>query len=194
MAAPAASTTETFSLALSLAAPVAELEAWMADAAPGGQVVYATGVVLPRAAAGVQLVQRWVREGLVDPVSRRDPANPRQFQFIAQRRGAVPAVAGAAPREMTSATRRERDALLALLRDCAVRGRECPSNTGLARALDLGGSHRGRSRASYLMHLLEVDGAIRVEGRGRNAPRLVTVLAAGRGRGKSTRDTPGQRE
>ena len=206
MLAKAASTSETFRLTLGMAAPVAELEAWMASAVPGEQAVYASGLDLPRDADGVVLARRWGREGRVTLVQRRDPGNARRWQWIMEKAGTITncpddppgtgalegqpvSVSSSAPtssRQVGKRVRDERDRLLDLLRDCAVRRKACPSNNALAAKLELGRGERGRARAKYLLGLLASDGAIAVESRGRNAPRVVTITAEGRAKGKVT--------
>ena len=197
---------ETFRLMLGMAAPLAELEAWMASASAGEQAVYASGLDLPRAADGVVLARRWEGEGLVTLAQRRDPDNARRWQWIMEKvnphsncpsphpgKGApegqpVSASPGAptSSRQIGKKAREERERLLDFLRDCAVRRKACPSDNALAAKLALGAGNSGRCRANYLMRLLAADGAISVEYRGRNAPRVVTITAEGRARGKAT--------
>lgn len=182
----------TFTLQLAMAAPVEALEAWLADAAPGNKAVYAHGVDLPREAAAVQLVRRWADAGTVTLTSQRDPADPRQMQWLVvrlgERPGAGPACSAGAPNERT---RVECAELLSALRHAALCNLPCPSNTALARKLQLGRGERGRSRAQYLIGQLVAEGAIRVAGHGRNHPRVVTITAKGRACGRSTRE-PGR--
>ena len=197
---------ETFRLMLGMAAPLAELEAWMASASAGEQAVYASGLDLPRAADGVVLARRWEGEGLVTLAQRRDPDNSRRWQWIMEKartnsncpdhppgkgasEGQPASASPGAPtssRQLGRKAREERERLLDFLRDCAVRRKACPSDNALAAKLALGAGHRGRCRANYLMRLLAADGAISVEYRGRNAPRVVTITAEGRARGKAT--------
>ena len=79
-------------------------------------------------------------------------------------------------------------ALLRILRKLAETGAACPSNADLARLLSLPRGERGRQRAQYLLHRLAGEKRIAIESRGRNAPRIVTILAAVRGCGKSTEE------
>src|SRR5690606_18124761 len=76
--------------------------------------------------------------------------------------------------------------LLSELRSCAERGRACPSLTETARLLGLPSGERGRQKANYLFLRLQQQGDISIESQGRGAPRVVTILAAGRAKGKST--------
>lgn len=171
---------DTRQLELGMAAAPDALRTWLAGAAAGDMAIYASGVDLPREAEGVQLVRGWQAEGLVALVSRRDPSDRRRTQWLIQRAGeSLPAVS----QEMLSyVTRQQRDALLRLLKEGDKRRRACPSNSKLARELDLGWSAAGRRRARYLMDLLVKDGAIAVENRGRNLPRVVSILEQGKRR------------
>lgn len=159
---------------LGMAAAPEALRAWLAEAAPGNMAIYAIGLDLPREAEGVQLVRAWQAEGLVALVSRRDPADRRRTQWLVQRAGATSPAAK--PGLLSLVTRQQLAALLILLREGDKRRRPCPSNNKLARELDLGWGERGRARARYLIDLLVRDGAITVESRGRNLPRVVTIL------------------
>lgn len=203
---------ETFSLQLGLAAPVAELEAWLADAPAGGRAIYASGFDLPRAAEAVQLVNQWQREGRATLTSQRDPADKRRTLWLVIKvspdapgkeagegcaRRAQVAEGGSAFRRPSPAstldfeTRAQCRALLDLLRHAALRGEACGSNLDLARALDLAVSSarqrsRSRNRVQYLLACLAERGEIHVETHGRNLPRVVTIRAKGRAQGKST--------
>lgn len=120
-----------------------------------------------------------------------------------------PAVHGSAP--LRAVDRTLMNKLLAELRRCAEDGAACPSYLTLAIRIGLLGSLRStaegrtsgavgrtgrpatpgeRRRAidqvAYLHKRLEREGGIAVESRGRNAPRVVTILAAGRACGSST--------
>ena len=181
---------QTFSLQLGLAAPVEQLEAWFASAAPGAREIYATGVDLPREAAAVALVRRWQGEGLVTMFQKRDEADARKINWIVERLDAAgKRAAPDAPAEprRDAITRSQLDELMGELRGCVIRRRACPSNRQLARMLDLGEGGKARRRVDYLVTLLANDGRIAVQSHGRNAPRTVTLLE-GRGKGRSTRD------
>ena len=75
----------TFALQLATAAEPSALQAWLTDASDGARVVYAAGIDLPREAAGVVLVSRWIDEGLVHPFRQRDPHDARRWQFLIER-------------------------------------------------------------------------------------------------------------
>lgn len=178
--APAPAAGERFRLLLAEAAAVEDLRAWLADAAEGGQAVYASGLVLPRDAAGVVLVGQWLAAGLVTTHQRRDPHDARRWQFLVAKRPSKPA----APAVRDVRTRGELRALLDHMRRVVQARRACPSNAELARSLDLGPGARGRNRAQYLLDLLVRDGVIALDSPGRCAPRTVTVLP-GRAKVKS---------
>lgn len=179
------SAVESFRLALGLAAPVEQLEAWMESAPVGDRVIYASGFDLPRDAAGVQLVKGWIAARKVLPLpQRRDQASGRT-EWMVQK---MAACADHTQKEACAADRRslrEAERLLEHLRHLAQRGRACPSNSQLARELELGGSHRGRARAQYLLQILERQGRVQVQSHGRNAARVVTITT-GAAQGKST--------
>lgn len=196
MLAGVAPQTERFVLKLSTAAPAADLRAWFEDARPGEPVEYASGIALPREAEGVRLVTRWKDAGLVLTTQKRDPADGRRWLFLVQRTsiqnadgppssvGAVDRPAQGAPAHAVD--RATLNKLLSTLRSKAERGLPCPSNTDLAHELGLPRGSRGRMRAKYLMARLVTEKRIAVECRGTTLPRVVTILAAGRARGKET--------
>lgn len=164
-------------------APAAQLAAWLDAAQPGARAIYCTAAALPQEADGVVAVRRWAAEGRVHLVQARDPAEPGQWRFIVEKSGAPPPAEPAPPLPPRHAVNRAQlRAMLDILRDCAARGRPCPSNRDLARKLRLPHRHRAR----YLFNRLLADGAIAVADRGRNAARIVTILAPGAARGKST--------
>ncbi|MGX7896870.1 hypothetical protein [Tsuneonella sp. HG222] len=180
---------ETFFLELAAASPEAEVRAWFESAAAGGSAVYATGLTLPREEAGVRYVAGLVAAGKARTHQRRHPQDGRRLQFLVVKRGAdddgpLPAsdpVGGCDPQ-----TRAEADALLDMLRECAEHGLPCPSLSAIADALHLRKGEGGRQRSRHLLAVLEAQGAIASESRGRNAPRVVTILAEGRASGQST--------
>lgn len=184
----------TFTLHLATAAPVAVLEAWLADAAPRDQAVYASGIEPPRDAPGFVLARRWAEQGLVHLKTERDGKDRRLTRWIVERAGTgVPSDAADLCDEQAlrvSATVRERaDALLAILQDCAAARRECPSLTDLAERLQLGRRQRGRDKVRHALALLAAERKIEVRTigpRGRTR-RVVKVLCEGKAQGKTTK-------
>lgn len=168
---------DRFHLVLSFASPAAELEAWIDGAEPGHEVIYASGLLLPRAEQGVVLVTAWKDAGVVETFQRRDPADPRRWQFLCRKTarphapgpGGFPPVAARATRHPDAAK------VLTLLRALAP-GEPCPSNADIARQIGLARGEAGRSRAQYLIDQLSAEGAIAVERRGRCEPRTVRVM------------------
>lgn len=179
---------ESFRLQLAVAAPVAELQAWLADAVPRARAIYASGQDLPRDAEGVVLARAWADQGLVRLFSERDPGDSRRFRWLIEKVGPVQAPDRTGQEVDRCAAR----AVLRLLRDAALRGAECPSNAQIARHMGWP-LQRGRARAQYLIGKLERDGAIAVESRGTCLPRLVTILVPGTGKGRTTGSASGSK-
>ena len=177
--------TASFRLLLAESAAPEELRTWFEDAPSGGTAVYATGIVLPRDSAGVQLVTRWKNAGLVTTHQVRDEDDKRRWRFIVRKIGVLSAAERPKLETLNVQTRAEVASLVDRLRWYAERARECPSNAKLARELDLAPGQRGRDRAKYLLDLARGLGLVAVECRGRNLPRVVTILS-GRAKGKAT--------
>lgn len=158
---------------LAHAAPVEQLEAWLAAAAPGAQAIYASGPDLPREAPGVKLVARWIGEKKVHPLQQRDPRNPARWNFLIVKAGGSPRDSG---RPLHAVDRTEMRAMLSLLRRYAARGKPCPSHREMAELLDLPDRHHARR----LIERLVAEGKIRVASRGRNLPCVVTIISSGK--------------
>lgn len=179
-------------LLLANAAAPETLAQWLASAAPRSRAVYATGADLPMDAAGVKLARRWAADGKVHLFRERDPANPAKFNFLIEKASSAAAPAAPVPAIARAAVhgravdRGQLHDLLALLRHCAERGKPCPSNADLARELGLPVGKRGNDAAQYLLTRLVREHSITVESRGTMLPRVVTILAAGRAKGKRT--------
>lgn len=160
----------------------AAMAEWVEQAGAGHELIYATGPQLGDHAAKA-LALHWQEQGLVALKQRRS-SRAHCFDYLAERVGAV------APAPTTSASdghvRGEMAALLRILRRCAVRGKVCPSNAELAKELGLRRGEASRRRSRYLLERLAQEKRISVTGCGRNAPRVVTILAAGKACGKST--------
>lgn len=168
-----------------------EMRAWLAAAAPGDAITYATTPMLGDQDAA-RLAREWAGQGLVELFQRR-AVRAHCFDYCARRLAgdedapaSLRSTGEARTSEAVDQTRLQMRALLAILRRCAVRGKACPSNARLASELGLDRGPRGRRRAQYLFDRLTTEKRISVTGCGRNAPRVVTILAAGKGRGKST--------
>ncbi|MEH6722778.1 MAG: hypothetical protein V7686_04560 [Qipengyuania sp.] len=162
-----------------------EMRVWLEAAAPGDTITYATTPVLGEQDAA-RLARQWAEQGVVELYQRR-AARAHCFDYRARRISgpATPQLASDTSPAATH-TREELAALLRILRRCAVRGKACPSLAKAARELGLAPGPRGRRRAQYLFDRLVAEKRISVTGCGRNAPRVVTILAAGKGRGQST--------
>lgn len=156
---------------------------WVEAAAAGHELVYATGPGLADHPAK-RLALWWQEQGWVSLKQRRS-ARAHCFDYVAERRavGQPPEVKN----KPGDGARDQMAMLLRILRRCAERGKACPSNAALATELGLRRDPRGRRRAQYLFDRLAAEQRISVTGCGRNAPRVVTILAAGRGQGKSTK-------
>lgn len=186
----------TFTLQLSSATPASELREWFAGAEQGARAVYAAGVTLPREAEGVKLARRLEESGAATLTQERDQADPRRWRFMIIKMSPSPSaatlaaderVASAGPAGVPRAVdRTDLRKLLSELRSCAERGRPCPSLTATARLLGLPRGESGRQKANYLFRRLKEEGSIAIESQGRGAPRIVTILAEGRARGKRT--------
>lgn len=167
-----------------------EMRAWLAAAAPGDAITYATTPMLGGQDAA-RLAREWEAKGLVELYQRR-AKRAHCFDYCARRLACdedAPAATSdpqGAKSQPVDQTRLQMRALLAILRRCAVRGKACPSNARLASELGLRRGEAGRRRARYLLERLAGENRISVTGCGRNAPRVVTILAAGKGCGKST--------
>lgn len=175
---------------LTLYAEVAVMEAWLENAAPGAELVYATGPALGREAPAGLLARSWADEGEAVLFQRR-PGPGKPLQYVARRR--EPPVEGRSKggsRLFESASRRQsRPALgapadfaetqagrvFALLVDLASRGLPCPTNRAIAAELDLNTAEQAR----YAITRLVRAGMIRVDAASTFDPRVVTILNTG---------------
>ena len=183
-----AANTETFSIRLGWSVPVSQLQAWLDQAAPGESTVYASGADLPRDCDGVKLAAAWQRAGLVQLNQRRDEADRRRWLFLVVR---LPDAKAAAPvRAKRTASedlaRVQQRRLLEQLRAAADKGEVCPSRSAMAFALTGQKTLKARNRATYLLGRLVEDGRIAMIPGSQTAAPVVTILAKGRGCGKST--------
>lgn len=185
---------------LPFAASPASLRAWLDTAPPMARAIYAKSVDELREEPGVKLVRQWAIEGRVHLFRERDPDDAGRWRFLIVKAAIVTGevrIARPFPRGRATPQRSASDieeGLLTrcemLLRRAADRAEPCPSNAELARALGLSGDEKGRARAKYLVRCLAEAGRIAVECRGRNLPRVVTIVARGRACGMSTAKGP----
>jgi hypothetical protein len=174
---------------LTLYADVARMAAWLEDAAPGDEIVYATGPALGRDAAAGKLARQWADEGEVILLQRRvTHGKGRTLEYVARRR--EPPVQPRASRLFgKTGGRRARPKLctaqdldgtvegrvLALLVRVAGAGAVCPSNREIAVALAL----NSRDAAQYAINKLMRADLIRVTHSCRIHGRQVTITASG---------------
>lgn len=174
---------------LTLYAEVSVMEAWLEDAAPGAELVYATGPALGRDAPAGQLARRWSDEGEAVLFQRR-PGPGKPLQYIARRKEPEVAPSKGGGRMFGTATRRTaRPALAApvdfaetqagrvfgLLVQLAMQGLACPNNRRIAELLELNTAEQAR----YAITRLVRAGMIRVEAENTFAPRIVTIVETG---------------
>lgn len=156
-----------------------QFDRWVKNAAPGDDVVYATGA---RPAEGIGAVVRSLHEqGLVAMTSKRGDDG---FRFIAQRlpdprpsqvRARKPVNRGRftlAANDGKMTTR----AVLRILTQAASKGLPCPTNAELAKRVGLNGA----VAASYRVRRLVQAGAIVVEEPSPLERRVVTIVASGK--------------
>lgn len=176
----------SFALTLTTYADPAAMGDWVRRAQPGDEMIYAIGP-----AAGDHPATRCARDmserGLVELFQRRS-GKAHCFDYCARKldqTGKSPADEVALP---SMETRQQLTQLLGLLRRMAERGEPCPSHSQTARELGLPSpATRGRRRAQYLFERLEAERRIAVSREG--TTRTVTIIAKGRGYGKSTGET-----
>lgn len=171
----------TFSIGpLTMMIAAADLEAWLAGAATGDEIVYATGPTLPLESETVLLSRALIAEGVVTPFQRRNAAT-RGLEYVLRKRVADPNP----PAPVRHVPPRGDDDLDArVLREisrAANMGLVCPSNMELARACGLfgRGGQPDADAASYRFRKLIAAGAIRSEDMGPNKRRIVTIVASG---------------
>jgi len=148
----------------------AAMAAWLASARAGAELIYASGPFLGTAPAAA-LAQQWQAAGAVELFQRRSGTRANCFDYHARRR-AVAAVPGAISAEVLpdEALR----VLDLLMRVAAERG-QCPTNEGIARALDL----KDWTRARYRFRQLIDAGRIRVIEPARFGARVIEIVATG---------------
>jgi len=155
-----------------------QFRTWVDRAAPGDDVVYATGA---RPAEGIGAVVRSLHEqGLVAMTSKRGDDG---FRFIAQRladprpsqiRARAPVNRGRFTLTANDGKMTTR-AVLRLLSQAASKGWPCPTNAELAKRVGL----KDAVAASYRVRRLVQSGAIIVEEPSPSERRVVTIVATG---------------
>lgn len=153
------SASETFTFALAMVVPVAELREWFAEAAPLAKAIYASGLDLPRAEAAVRLVTEWREAGEVRTFQRRDPLDARRWQFLVERCDTDAARARIVRPDLAA---QQLVALHKALVSAAAGGQPCPSRAALARAVTGQDDERAKRRVRHLMGRLEADGKIAI--------------------------------
>lgn len=183
---------------LTLYADVARMAAWLEDAAPGDEIVYATGPALGRDAAAGKLARAWADEGEVILLQRRvTHGKGRTLEYVARRREppVQPRASGGGRRVMGAESvralriKRARPQMrtaddldgtvegrvLVLLTRAASAGVACPSNREIAVALAL----NSRDAVQYAINKLMRADLIRVTHSCRIHGRQVTITASG---------------
>lgn len=189
MAAAASTLAPTFTVVLSTCVAEGDLRAWFDAAQPGHSATYASGLDLPRDAAGVQLARRLADGGRARLHQRRAAHDPRQWEWIIVKVGGevagpdavLPAHRGSCCTQHP-VTDRESAQLLDLLAELPAGPRGwavCPGNADLAKELELGAGANARRRARYLLDRLRAAGRIELEHTGRDSARRVRVISRG---------------
>jgi hypothetical protein len=177
---------DTFRFEVSLAVPESQMVAWFEQARAGERIVYCRGFIALREDAAWKLAGAWAREGLVNLVTERDGA---QMIWLAERSSAGPRAPRVKRDFREDLARTQQRALLAVLRRAADRGEACPSRSALAREVCGVVSRKGRDRVGYLLRRLVNEKRIAVAAGDATRAPVVTILAKGRGFGKSTRSS-----
>ena len=162
-----------------LYADAAQLAAWLASAAPGQRITYATGPGLDPGHPVKALVADWEETGEVVLHKQRHPKS-NDLMHIAQRRRPDRAVASAAVRKVERPFEdgSPEDVIYRALARAANMGLPCPSNAALAEEAGL----HDPDAASWRVRKLRDAGLIRIQcsGTARNSTRVVTIAATGR--------------
>lgn len=167
---------------LAMAIELAALEAWLDAAAPGDQIIYASGPALPRSADAVVRVRALIEARRVTAFTARRGGIT---DFIAQRRADPVRVAagdGAIGGAVAGVGADNQAAVLRMIRRAINLGKPCPTNAEIAAACGLPNA----DAASYLFRKLVRDGVIISTDHGPRMRRVVRVA----GGGKSTPEAP----
>lgn len=184
-AAPASAAAPRFVLGpLTLYADVAVMAAWLDSAAPGDELVYATGPALGKDAPAAVLARQWREEGEVATHNRRvaggklehfmrrriPPVSNARLFGDARRRLARPALGAPTDFAETQAGQ-----VFALLVKLAAQDLPCPNNRDIAAALELNSAEQAR----YAITKLVRAGMIRVDAASTFDPRIITIVDTG---------------
>lgn len=151
------------------------LRAWLAGAQAGDSFDYAFGAAIDSRARVVMVARHLHDQGLVGLRQQRQP--DRSFRFYVVKRTQAEEVAVTPlPGNPTPEPGTELGDMLQHLRELANRNRPCPTNADLARALDLTDADAAR----YRLGLLHEQGHIRIEQRGPQISRVITITETGK--------------
>ena len=181
---------ERFTIMLGAATSLAALEQWFASAFPGDRAIYASGFTCPSEHESVKRAREWAEAGRAHLTQDRDPADARRWLYYITKgseaaRGLVSVVAEIKAKPDLS--REQMRFLMRRLRKIARDGEPCPSYAAMAKDLCLRPDNRGRQRARYLLNRLEREKRIAITPGDAVTPLVVTILAPGMARGKSTK-------
>ncbi len=190
MLAVAQSDRDNFSFTITKVVQVSQMVLWLEQARPGEALEYAEGFVEPRDYEGFKLAGAWAREGLVH-LSIARPRPNREWKVWQAVRSSQLGKAQPAPRPRPSTeevARIQMRTLLTILRRVADRGEVLPSYRKLALELTGQRTRKGLGRIDYLLRRLEAEGRITIQRPARGAQHgpQVTIIAKGRGVGKTT--------
>lgn len=157
---------------LCMSISVEDFRAWLADATPGQDIVYATGPVLDQKRDVVLLAGQYIAAGLIR--THRRKVEGRWEYFAVRRDSRVDGPTMAAP--PAGQIEGLRGQMLALLRRAANLAQACPTNAELARQLNL----KNGEAARYEFNQLVAGGHIRVKNYGPRMRRVVTIVASGK--------------
>lgn len=157
-------------------ASVREMAEWFASAAPGHEMIYATGAALDPRHDAPFLAAKWARDGRALPFKRRDPGDQVLRHWLRKLAPAVVVAAAVEPAVVLLDPESDEGRVYRLLARCANLARACPSNEAVAEAAKLS----DRKRASYLIGKLADLGLIRIEAAAKLGPRVVRIVASGK--------------
>lgn len=184
----AADRAERFTIRLGSATSLASLIDWFENAAAGDQAIYASGFTCPREHESVKQARAWAEAGLVHLAQRRDPDDRRHWHYTIQKASKPQRVTARPARKVKpDLTREQMRCLMKMLRKAAAEGALCPSYAEMGAHLALGADRRARERARYLIDRLIKERKINVTPGSATLRPVVTIIAPGRAKGKSTK-------
>lgn len=145
----------------------AEVDEFVSSARPGDSLIYASGTVFPRFAAGVARARAAGANGYVTFTTRRSAGRVEYVMQRLAKRMQAKVMAGTADRPD--------DIILLHLSRAAADRLPCPTNEELARKAGL----TDGAAASYIVGKLKRAGKIHVEQFGPGKRRVVTIAASG---------------